>query len=268
MSDTPGVPFSFGEPVELQFDPNKYLLSPIELASRTNTWETIQTNDPDGTVPRHVESPATDLPKEFDDATGGKATFTFDVQQAGNYYVWFRTKMLDQSQNEIYLSDGTTTFQNRPDTVETGFGWEWRQFESDVDTPIQVPLEAGEQTITLAEREGGVKLNFLALTTDTFPNMEQITTQHYDLRVDISDLVGLKAVMVVTFWKVEQDVIKEKIIGVKEMRLVSELPLRIKGFTPLSTVTMMRVTRLIPRSMGFSVIQRIGPNKSSIRGLG
>ncbi len=200
-------------------------------------WQNTLTDDPDGAINSYIMAPPGGNPRNQGDAAAGTAAFNIDVLTAGTYFAWIRTKMLDADQNEYFLSDGTNTFQAPAETESTGDAWTWKQLEllnqDDVLEPQPLTLAAGPQTITLQEREGGVKIAYLLITSRTDPNTEIFNTKLYDVAVDISDLVGTNAKIIATVWEKAQGDEQAKAIGVKELRVESDKPLHIKGIYPL-----------------------------------
>lgn len=227
------TPFQDATAHTLVLDPNVYLGGAITEASRTNTWLNPVANANDGSLNSYVVAPAGGGRKGANNATAGTASFQLDIPADGDYYVFTRVMFPDEDQNELFVNDGVNNFilTSEP-TTDT---WGWRQLMSNNDESLPQPLTltAGPQTITLREREGGVRVSYLLLSPRPDPNTEILALELFDVEVDISDVAGIPASIVATIWAKAQGEEQNKVIGVKELRIIAEQALTIKGIKPL-----------------------------------
>lgn len=218
----------------LNLDPTQYMGGPISMATTTLGFGTaMPIEGGDGALEEYVGAPAgQDL--QQGDANAGTAAFTVDIPAAGDYYVWARVMFPGDDQNSFFVTDGTNNFQFEGDpSADT---WAWRQLmNNDPDDlqPQAVTFAAGPQTITFAQAEGGARLSYVLVTPLLDPNTEILSEKLYDVEVDISDVAGTDATMIATIWEKAQGEDQTKTIGVKELRVVSDKPLKIKGIYPL-----------------------------------
>jgi hypothetical protein len=94
--------------------------------------------------------------------TAGMASFTFTVETDGDYYLWCRTWWLDECSNSflINIDDAKPFIFGEDSTFKT---WHW------VKAPLrlkQLTLTKGKHTLTFRNREDGVYLNQILLTSD------------------------------------------------------------------------------------------------------
>jgi hypothetical protein len=97
----------------------------------------------------------------------GSAVLRFHVPRAGVYTLWARTIARDRDQDSFWLrvNGGPRTRWNE---IPTGRRWRWSAVH-DADRANQVAqfqLRAGENTIELQGREGGVRLDRFVITDD------------------------------------------------------------------------------------------------------
>ena len=237
--------FSAGALHVLDVNPNEYIGAMVANATLANTWETLkQEETPDGAIAMHVQGDPAGNNTNAGNANAGTATFNFEITAAAEYFVWIRTKMADDTQNELFISDGVNTQIDTPlafddETEPTGEAWAWRQLliEDPNDEDLRIPgtmnLAAGPVTITLAQREPGVKVGYVLLTTREDPNLEIFNEQFYDVEMDLPAVEGVSGKIIATIWEKAQGEDQEKIIGVKELRIESDSPVYIKGISPV-----------------------------------
>ncbi|NRA63783.1 MAG: hypothetical protein HRU19_04830 [Pseudobacteriovorax sp.] len=236
------VAFNSGAPYVPEMNPAEYIGGPITMATTANSWATPATDDPDGALAEYVAGTLGQNNNNPANQNAGNAVFTFDVQTPGEYFVWVRTKMIDNDQNQLFVSNITDAanpidleFDN--DTEVTAEAWGWRQLmitdENDNRVPGTFNLAAGPATIRLTEREGGVRVNYVILTPKPDPNLQTFSEKFYDVTTDVSELVGVDAKVIVTLWEKAQAEDQEKIIGIKEMRIESAQPIHVKGIFPV-----------------------------------
>jgi hypothetical protein len=93
--------------------------------------------------------------------TTGKATYSVTVPAAGNYTLWVRAYWDDSCGNSVgVLINDTAAFMLEDSTYKT---WHW------VRSPPRLPqlsLAAGTATLVLHNREDGVRIDQILLTTD------------------------------------------------------------------------------------------------------
>ena len=95
------------------------------------------------------------------DVTGGKAVFQVDIPEEGLYTLWLRAYWDDSCGNSVSIQlDNRPAFMLEDSTYKT---WHWVR-----SPPRLVPLQlaAGPATLTLHNREDGVRIDQILLTTD------------------------------------------------------------------------------------------------------
>jgi hypothetical protein len=107
------------------------------------------------------------LGREAKERGDGSATLRFSVPQAGVYTLWARTIARNTDEDSFWLSvnGGPRTRWNE---IPRGHEWRWSAVH-DADRANQLAqfhLRAGENTIELAGRESGVRLDRLVITND------------------------------------------------------------------------------------------------------
>lgn len=227
------VPFIQATPHTLQLDPAMYMGGPITGATTANTWTAMQTGGNDGPLDTYVAAPAGGQARNANDAAAGTAAFNINVPAAGEYFVWARVMLPDEDSNQFFLNDGANTVPFIGDPTADTWGWQLLQTDADEPEPLPIQLQAGAQTITMREAEGGARLSYLVVTPRMDINLEVITVNLYDIEVDISDVAGTKASIVATIWEKAQEEDQTKTIGVTGLSLKSDKPLAIKGIYPL-----------------------------------
>lgn len=92
----------------------------------------------------------------------GLATFTFQLTEPGDYVLWCRVWWADECGNSVMVSiDGAKPFTLGQDTSYQS--WHW--IKSEVKIP-QLRLEKGQHTLKLLEREDGIAIDQLLITSD------------------------------------------------------------------------------------------------------
>jgi beta-lactamase regulating signal transducer with metallopeptidase domain len=99
----------------------------------------------------------------------GSATLRFSVPQAGTYTLWAQVSIPDDESDSFWvrMNDGRWVRWNE---IRRGEDWHWDELH-DADYGrelVQFDLEAGEQTLEIAYREEGAKLDQLVVTNDPF----------------------------------------------------------------------------------------------------
>ncbi len=103
----------------------------------------------------------------------GRAVYTFDIQQAGNYVIWGRVIANDAASDSFFVSVDSQsamawhTIRGERDT------WTWDVISErnvsdvfDTTNPKVYALSAGTHTITFTQRENGTMLDKLLITKD------------------------------------------------------------------------------------------------------
>jgi hypothetical protein len=91
---------------------------------------------------------------------------------------------------------------------------------------------AGPIQLRVAQREGGVKINQLVVTTAASFNGDQFTRSFMDITVPLK-VPGVEgAKIIATVWENTMEEGKRS-LGVKELRIDSPVPLHVKGIRPL-----------------------------------
>ena len=95
-------------------------------------------------------------------------TATVTISQTGNYKVWNRILAPDVVNNSYFLQIDNGCAVNIGDAVTFPVNtWAWVDYKDGIATNSAVfSLTAGDHTVTMTEREGGVGLDRLLFTTD------------------------------------------------------------------------------------------------------
>ena len=94
--------------------------------------------------------------------TGGDAELSFDISEAGTYFLWCRVWWMDSCGNSLGISlDGATAFTFGQDaTYKT---WHW------VRAPLklkQLELSVGRHTLKISNREDGIAVDQFLFTQE------------------------------------------------------------------------------------------------------
>lgn len=228
--------FRSARPVTYTPNQSEYLYSLAADGEGLNSFATTQSADePDGVVESYLTS-APGVQRNANDAAAGSATFTFNAEQDGEYYIWLRVRTPEEGQNSFFVVVNGQTFTMT--TAVTEGSWDWAQYvlinNDDEEVPQTVNLEAGPVTVEVRERDGGASFSYVVLTPRDEPNRKQFITQFYDLEFDISDQVGSTAKLVATIWEEAQDEdVSHKVVGVESLRIVSDVPVRVADIKPV-----------------------------------
>jgi hypothetical protein len=118
--------------------------------------------------------------------------------------------------------------------------WKWSQMfqaAANATVPTANPFTfnvaaPGPIQLRVAQREGAVKINQIVITTKPDFNGDQFTRTFMDITVPLK-VAGVEgAKIIATVWEntVEEG---KRSLGVKELKIVSPVPLHIKGIYPL-----------------------------------
>lgn len=97
----------------------------------------------------------------------GRSTHTFHVEEPGTYVAWARVMAPAGDADSFWVRvDAGPWFKWKG--IEVGRSWRWVPLyeEYDSDAPLELNLDAGEHTLALAPREGGVMLDRIVITND------------------------------------------------------------------------------------------------------
>jgi len=109
----------------------------------------------------YLEIPEGTGAKKDKDKTG-VATFTFEITHPGDYMLWCRVWWADECGNSVMVSiDNAKPFTLGQDT--TYRTWHWIKPEVKLS---QLHLEKGQHTLKLLEREDGIAIDQILLTSD------------------------------------------------------------------------------------------------------
>jgi hypothetical protein len=101
--------------------------------------------------------------------SGDSVSMTFSVPENNTYAVWTRLLAPDSSNNSIYLQiDGGCAINVGDNNAIPANQFTWVNFQDgNTASPIIVNLPTGNHTLKLTEREGGVGVDRLIVTTNT-----------------------------------------------------------------------------------------------------
>lgn len=213
---------------------SSYLGGPITASSTAGTWATLSDIPRgDGNITQFVQLAPTEEAKVYGDPTAGTATYNLDIEAAGLYFLWARVKIESDSGNEFFVQAGdqVETFAGAP----TDGNWAWQRLGEGFD------LQAGSQTITISEKEGGLSLSYIVLTPWISPNLDFLNQDIYESSVDITSLVNHPSSLVVRYYW------EGKGIVVQQIRLNTSKGVSINSIFPLG-----RDDQLMDRSLLFS----------------
>jgi hypothetical protein len=90
---------------------------------------------------------------------GGSISYSIELAETGNYYLWARVWWLDGCGNSfsVKFNDGPTFAFGNDNTFKN---WHW------VKARVRLKLEAGTHTIVVSNREDGIKIDQFLLTDD------------------------------------------------------------------------------------------------------
>lgn len=132
----------------------------ITVASE-ETYKTNKTLIKGASGNSYLEIPEGTGAKKDKDKTG-LATFTFQVTESGDYLLWCRVWWADECGNSVMVSiDGAKPFTLGQDTSYRS--WHW--IKSEVKIP-QLRLEKGQHVLKLLEREDGIAIDQMLITSD------------------------------------------------------------------------------------------------------
>ena len=99
-------------------------------------------------------------------------SFTVNLPESGDYYLWARAMGLGWSDNSFFISidDGQEFHYEIQPVGETEWTWSWQRQPAPPPDYNEEPifLDAGEHTIRFKSREGNARLDRILLTNDAF----------------------------------------------------------------------------------------------------
>jgi alpha-L-fucosidase len=111
----------------------------------------------------------------------GLITINFNIEEASNYYIYFRINCVNGDDDSFWLkvdNDGFSMFNNLVTT-----SWEWKNLMS-------ISLAEGEHTLTIGYREDGAKLDMLCISNysgipevEIMPKPTNIVIPNTDLKL-------------------------------------------------------------------------------------
>ncbi|HYX35230.1 MAG TPA: hypothetical protein VE954_19210 [Oligoflexus sp.] len=222
--------------------PTEYAFAGITGA--TLTGYTMATDDVDGAIKNYATSPAAARVAAAPNAATPAVpfiTFTLDAKVAGTYFVWARVKTAADTSNEVWVSPAAGAAFNAFIAPVTGADtWKWAQMfiaAANANAPTANPFTfnvaaPGPIQVRVAQREGAVKINQIVVTTKPDFNGDQFTRTFMDITVPLKVAGAPDAKIVATVWENTTEEGKRS-LGVKELKIVSSVPLHVKGIYPL-----------------------------------
>lgn len=95
--------------------------------------------------------------------TKGSVQYTFQIQKKAVYYIWMRVWWLDSCGNSITVEIDSNKGKLKPFTLGqdgTYKKWHW------VKAKVRLALSEGEHTLLLTNREDGIKIDQILLSSD------------------------------------------------------------------------------------------------------
>ena len=161
--------------------------------------------------------------------TGG-AVFTLMAPVAGKYQVWARLNAPADANDEMFIRVDNGPFDEWKAPV-TMAHWVWvAANKNNGREALSLDLTAGSHTITLRRREVGLKIDAIALTSNTEFDGSQLDTHPVQvLRYDISSLSGKPN----TFFEIEVSKYSDDSLKLRHPTIVSDVAMRIKDIRVL-----------------------------------
>jgi hypothetical protein len=223
-------------PITLAIPP-EYAFGGVDKATLVAPF-TMATDDVDGAIKAYATSPAAARINNAPGAAVQGIKFNLDVKTAGTYFVWARVKTDADASNEFFVrpNNGAAVAFIAPVTGKDT--WKWAQMmivanNANTANPFTFNVAApGAIPVDVLVREGAAKINQLVITTKPDFNGDQFIRTFMDITVPLK-VPGVEgASIVATVWEntVEEG---KRSLGVKELKIVSPVPLHVKGIYPL-----------------------------------
>lgn len=216
--------------------PQEYVGAGIDKATQPLPAPfTMGTNDVDGAIKVFATSPPATA--RLNAANAAQAiTFTMDAKVAGTYFVWARVKTLADANNEFFIQANAAAAVAFAPPVTGKDAWKWAQVTvtaNNVTTPFSFNVAApGPQTMRVLFREGGASINYLVITTKPDFNGDQFANNFFDIQVPLTVPGADGAKISATVWE-KTTAEGKKSLGVKELKIISPVPLHVKTIYPL-----------------------------------
>lgn len=230
---TQPVPLSLAVPTAVEINSTQYAGAGVETATIAEPFAK-GTDDIDGAIASYAMGKAGTAPiAQVGQAQATQAvTFNVDVKAPGTYQVWARVKTPNAASNGFFarINNANVVFN----TPVTDVAWKWVQLTRNQNNqvqPITIQVNAPAMTpVPILFRNPGAKINFIALTQKTTGfDGEQFSNQFFDIPVDLP-IPGAK--IIATVWEKTTEEGKRS-LGVKELRIESPKPIRVKTIYPL-----------------------------------
>jgi hypothetical protein len=223
-------------PITLTIPP-EYAFGGVDKATLVAPF-TMATDDVDGAIKAYATSPAAPRINNAPAAATQGIKFNLDVKAPGTYFVWARVKTDADASNEFFVrpNNGAAVAFIAPVTGKDT--WKWAQMmivqnNANTANPFTFNVAAaGVIPVDVLVREGAAKINQLVITTKPDFNGDQFIRTFMDITVPLK-VPGVEgASIVATVWEntVEEG---KRSLGVKELKIVSPVPLHVKGIYPL-----------------------------------
>lgn len=230
---TQPVPLSLAAPTTVAIDSTQYAGAGVETATLAEPFAK-GTDDIDGSLTSYAMGKAGTPPiAAVGQAQAAQAvTFNVDVKAAGTYQIWARVKTPNAASNGFFarINNANVVFN----TPVTDVAWKWVQLTRNQNNQVQpITIQVNAPAVTpvpILFRNPGAKINYIALTqkTNGFDG-EQFSNQFFDISVDLP-IPGAK--IIATVWEKTTEEGKRS-LGVKELRIESAKPIRVKTIYPL-----------------------------------
>ncbi len=227
------VLFTTAVPTTVAVDSMQYAGAGVETATLAEPFAKAA-DDIDGSLLSYAMGKAGTAPiANVNQAQAAQAvTFNVDVKTAGTYQIWGRVKTPTAQSNGFFarINNANVAF----DTPVTDAAWKWVQLtrnQNNQRQPITIQVAAPAVVpVPILFRSPGAKINFIALTqkADAFDG-EQFANQFFDIAVELP-IPGAK--IIATVWEKTTEEGKRS-LGVKELRIESPKPIRVKTIYPL-----------------------------------
>jgi hypothetical protein len=230
---TPSIALATAIPTTVAIDGTQYAGAGVDTASVAEPF-TTGADDIDGALKTYAMGRAGTAPiANVNQAQAGQAvTFNVDVKTAGTYQIWARVKTPSAQSNGFFarINNANVAFN----TPVTDAVWKWvrlTRVQNNNEQPITLQVAAPAVVpVPILFRAPEAKINYIALTqkTDEFDG-EQFANQFLDIAIDLP-IPGAKIIATVWEKTVEEG---KRSLGVRELRIESPKPIRIKTIYPL-----------------------------------
>lgn len=156
------LPVSAAESVSPDADKDKAVFIEAErgkMSKKTNTFEVVKDKTASGK--KYIMSTATGAKLADPDSMDPEVTFSFDVKEDGQYYVWMRYWCENSGSDNFFIgfNDQNINSQYGSGVEISGEAWNWNKVWNG-------ELKAGKNKIKLYRREWGMKIDCFYVTND------------------------------------------------------------------------------------------------------